>query len=521
MLKRIVPLFVLLLPALTPAESAAQPAQTPPALVVRLASLDNLFENLKLLGSVWGKDDFAQKLDDAIKSRLGPRGLYGIDGQQPIGFYAKIGKDLTDLSGVLVVPIKSDKEFKEMLGGLGWEVGPAKDGIHSVKQNLLPIDLRYRIAGKHAYVSLIGEDALTKNNLVDPQRIFTSKSQAALSLTLRLDQVPPEARSLLLDTFKDSLGKIDDKSGDNKAQKALQAALAKEGQRILENIFTDGEELNADVDINQKTKQLAVDMTLRPKAGSKWAEKLAKLGQRQTLCAGVLTKDAALNMLINLDMPPELQGAVGNVIQEMVKQVTSDIKDPTKQRQAVQLMEAIKPSLIANQIDAALSVRGPHKSKQFTLVAGLKLHMGDKLIATLLKLVEDLPVKEKKLIHLNVDKVGNVDIHKLEFQGAFDGATKQMFGDNPIYVAFRNDAFFLGLGEEGLAAIKDAVAAKAAVQPAVLFDMSVARMSALAGKAVAVPADDSRLRLTLDGGPALRVRCTLALSALQILAQEK
>ena len=523
MLKKMIPLFALLLPALTPAESAAQPAQAPPALVVRLASLDNLFENLKLLGSVWGKDDFAQKLDDAIKSRLGPRGLYAIDGQQPIGFYAKIGKDLTELSGVLVVPIKGEgeKEFKEMLGGLGWEVGAAKDGIHSVKQNLLPIDLHYRIVGKHAYMSLIGEGALAKNNLVEPQRIFTGKSQAALSLTLRLDQVPAEVRSLLLDTFKESLGKVDDKSGDNKAQKAVQTALAKEGQRILENVFTDGEELNADVDINPKTKQLAVDMTLRAKAGSKWAAQLAKLGQRQTLCAGVLHKDAAMNMLINLDMPPELQGAVGNVIQEMVKQVTSDIKDPTKQRQAVQLMEAIKPSLTANQIDAALSLRGPHKSKQFTLVAGLKLHQGDKLVATLLELIKDLPAKEQKLIHLNVDKVGNVGIHKLEFQGAFDGATKQMFGDQPIYVAFRNDAFFLGLGEEGLAAVKDAVAAKADVQPAVLFDMSVARMSALAGKAVTVPADDARLRLTLDGGQALRVRCTMAMSALQILAQEK
>ena len=72
-----------------------------------------------------------------------------------------------------------------------------------------------------------------------------------------------------------------------------------------------------------------------------------------------------------------------------------------------------------------------------------------------------------------------------------------------------------------MAAIKAAVAAKAEVQPALLFDMSVARMSALAGKAAPVPADDSRLRLTLDGGPALHVRCTLALSALQILAQEK
>jgi hypothetical protein len=521
MLKKSLLLCALVLPVLSPAESAAQPAQTPPTLVVRLASLDNLFENLKLLGGLWGKDDIAGKLEDSIKSRLGPRGLYGIDGREPIGFYAKIGKDLTELSGVLVVPIKGDKEFKEMLGGLGWEVSAAKDGIHSVKQNLLPIDVQYRVSGKYAYVSLIGADALAKANLVEPQAIFTGKSKAAMSLTLRLDQIPAETRSLLLDSFKEALGKFDDKGGDNKAQMALQGALAKEGQRILENVFKDGEELNADVDIDQKTKQLTVDVTLRPKAGSKFAENIAKLGQRPTLCAGVLHKDAALNALINLDMPPELRDAIGTVVQEMAKQVTNDIKDEIKQKQAVQLLAAIKPSLTANHIDAALSLRGPHASKQYSLVAGLKLHLGDKLLATLVELLKDLPDSEQKLIHLNVDKVGNVGIHKLEFQGAFDGATKQMFGDHPIYVAFRSDAFFLGLGEEGLPALKDAVAAKAAVQPAVVFDMSVARISALSGKGAAPAGDDARLRLTLDGGPTLRVHFTMALGALQIFAQEK
>jgi hypothetical protein len=521
MLKKIIPLFIVLVPIFTPAESPAQPAQTSPTLVVRLASLDNLFENLKLLDGLWGKDDFAGKLEDSIKSRLGPRGLYGVDGKEPIGFYATIGKDLTELTGVLVVPIKGDKEFKEMLGGLGWEVGAAKDGIHGVKQNLLPIDMQYRISGKYAYVSLMGPEALAKANLVEPGKIFTGNSKAAMSLTLHLDQIPAEVRGLLLDSFKEGLGKLDDKGGDNKAQNALQTALAKEGQRILENIFMEGKELNADVDIDQKTKQLVVDLTLQAKAGSKFADNISKLGQRQTLCAGVLHKDAAMNALLNLDLSPELRGAIGGVVQEMAKQVTSDIKDETKQKQAVQLLESIKPSLTANHIDAALSLRGPHKSKEYSLVAGLKLHLSDKLLATLLELIKDLPEKEQKLIHLNVDKVGDVGIHKLEFQGAFDGVTKQMFGQHPIYVAFRKDAFFLGLGEEGLTALKDAVAAKAEVQPAVVIDMSVARISALSGKAALPAGDDARLRLTLDGGQTMRVRFTVAFSALQILTQEK
>jgi hypothetical protein len=522
MLKKTISLFaVLLVPVFAPTHAAAQPAQTPPTLVVRLASLDSLFDNLKLLGGFLGKDDIAGKLDDSIKSRLGPRGLFGIDAKEPLAFYARIGKDITDLSGVLMVPVRSEKEFKEMLVGLGWEIGAAKDGIHSVKQDLLPVDMQYRIAGKYAHISLIGADALATANLVDPQKIFTGKSASAMSLTIRLDQVPAEVRSLFLDTFKEALGKGAGKDADNKAQKALNDALAKEGLRILENVFKDGEELNADVHIDAKAKQLSVDMTLRPKAGTKFAENIAKLAQRQTLFAGVLHKDAALNALINLDMPPDLREALGGVVQEMAKQVTNDLKDENKQKQAVLLLEAIKPSLTTNQIDAALSLRGPHKSKQFTLVAGLKLQFGDKLVGVLLDLLKDLPDKEQKLIHLNVDKVGDVGIHKLEFQGALDGASKQMFGDHPIYVAFRNDAFFLALGEEGLAALKDAVGAKAEVQPAVLFDMSVARMSEVLGKTVAPSTDDARLRLTLDGGSTLRARFTMALSALSIFAQEK
>jgi hypothetical protein len=525
MLKKFLPIcaLLLLLPVLGPAELAAQPAQTPPTLVVRLASLDNLFENLKLLSGLLGKDDIAGKLDQSIKTRLGPRGLYGIDGQRPIGFYARVGKDISDLSGVLMVPVRGDKEFKEMLAGLGWEVSSAgKDGIHTVKQNLLPVDLQYRISAKYAYVSLAGSDTLLTANLIEPQKIFTGKSQAALSLTLRLDQIPADARGFFLDTLKDGLGKLDAKEGEtSKGPKALQAVLAKEMQRILESVFKDGEEVNADINIDAKTKQLAVDLTLRPKAKSKLAENIAKLGQRQTLFAGVLHKDAAMNALVNCDVPPELRGALGAVVEDMVKQVTSDLKDESKQKQAVQLLEAIKPSLTANHIDAALSLRGPHKSKQFTMVAGLKLHLGDKLLTALVALLKDLPQSEQKLIHLNVDKVGEVGIHKLEMQGSFDGVTKQMFGDSPIYVAFRNDACFLALGEEGLAAIKDAVAAKAEVQPAVQFDMSAARLSATMGKAAGAAGDDARLRFTLDGGAMLSVRFTVALSALQIFAQEK
>jgi hypothetical protein len=522
MLKKSMPFLAFVLVGVLTCNAAAQPAQAPPTLVLRLASLDNFVENIKLLGGLMGgKDDSLQKLEDSIKSKLGPRGLYGIDRREPIAFYARVGKDISDISGVLMVPITSDKDFKEMLGTLGWEVSAPKDGVYTVKQNLMPVDLQYRVSGKYAYVGLLGQDMLSPANLIEPQKIFTGKARSAISLTVRLDQVPADARGIFLESLKEGLGKVDDKAGENKAQKAFHAALAKEMQRIVDNVFKEGEEVNAEVDVDSKTKQLTVDLILRAKANSKLAENIAKMGQRQTLFGGVLDKNAAMNVLVNFDLPPELRDALAGVLEDMVKQVAGDLKDDTKQKQAVQLFQAIKPSLTSGQIDAAYSLRGPHPSKLFTLIAGFKLHDGDKLQALVGELIKDLPGNELKLIELNADKAGTVAIHKLALQGALNDDGKRMFGDHPIYVAFRNDAFFLALGEEGLETLKQAVTTSAQIQPAAQLDLSAARLGAANGKKTGPASDDARLRVTLEGGASLHVHFTMALSAIEIFAQHK
>src|SRR5262249_37167942 len=163
-------------------------AQGPPAVIVRLASLDSLFDQLALLGGLVGQGDVAAKLDESIKGRLGPKGLYGIDAKKPIGLYARFGTHLSDITGVLLVPVTGPKQFKAMLEGLGWEVKADANGLHTVKQNLLPTDVQYRLAHGYAYVGLLGQDSLAPDRLLEPQKIFTGKPQGVFSLTLRLDQ---------------------------------------------------------------------------------------------------------------------------------------------------------------------------------------------------------------------------------------------------------------------------------------------------------------------------------------------
>jgi hypothetical protein len=531
MLKRTLVIFALLFAGtLARADDAPQPAPAPPTIIVRLASLDTLFDHFKLVGGLVGKEDLGKKLDEAIKSKLGPKGLHGIDGKRPIGLYARVGADISDINGVLMVPVTGAKRFKEMLEGLGWEVSTDKTGLFTVKQNLIPMDVQYRLANDYAYVGLLGQNTLAPAGLMAPDKIFNGPQKAALSLTLRLDQIPAGVRDMILDGIKDGLGKIEEKPGESKAQQAFRVALTKEVLRILERVLKDGDELNALIDIELKTKQLAVELTLAGKAQSKLADNIAKLGQRQTLFAGVLDKDAAMNGLVNLELPAELRGALGGLVEETAAKVLAEITDPSKKKQATQLLEALKPSLTAGEIDAAFSLRGPSKTKHFTLIAGFKLKEGDKLAGVLVELIKDLPEKERKAIQLNVDKAGGTGIHRLDLQSSFDAIAKQMFGDQPVFVAIRNDALFLAVGEEGLPALRQALTTTATVAAPLQFDMSLARFGAAMDKNAAAAqmaqkliaaGDDARLRITLEGGPVLRVRFTMGLSALQVFSQQK
>src|SRR5579864_1395920 len=62
---------------------------TPPTIVVRIRSVDTVIENVKLLVSLAGRDNIAQQIEGLIKTKVGPKGLEGIDPKRPFGGYAR------------------------------------------------------------------------------------------------------------------------------------------------------------------------------------------------------------------------------------------------------------------------------------------------------------------------------------------------------------------------------------------------------------------------------------------------
>jgi hypothetical protein len=279
MLKCLVPFCILLLaPSLVQADDVKKQSAKTPTLVVRLTSLDTLFDRLNLLGGLIGQEGLGKKIDESIKAKLGPKGLYGVDGTRSIGLYANVGADLSDFSGVLMVPVSDAGQFKDMLKSLGWEVSSDPGGLCTVKQDLIPVDVQYRIANGYAYVGLLGQDMLSPAALLAPEAVFgKSPSPSVLAVTLQLSQVPEGLRGIFIDFLKEQL--LPDGETNKDTKSPVPAILAKEITRILDQVLKDGEKLDATIDIEPKTKQLTVELALTARPKSKLEGEIARLSQ--------------------------------------------------------------------------------------------------------------------------------------------------------------------------------------------------------------------------------------------------
>src|SRR5262245_34448378 len=133
----------------TPPLAAQQKPQTPPTVVLRVRSLDTLFDTARLVAGLFGKEETVKQLEDLIKSKAGPKALEAIDAKRPVGLYARIGKDISDLQAVFLIPVASEKGFLDLLANLDYKAEKGKDGLYAVKQNILPNDVHLRFA--HGY----------------------------------------------------------------------------------------------------------------------------------------------------------------------------------------------------------------------------------------------------------------------------------------------------------------------------------------------------------------------------------
>jgi hypothetical protein len=527
-------LLVLALPAA--ARAGDKPAADEPTVVIRIQSIDTVFKNIKLLASLAGREEAGAQIEALIKAKAGKKGIEGVDPTRPLGAYVRFGKELEDLGGAILVPIADEKAFITLLENLNLQPSKGKDDIYTVQAKNVALYVRF--ANRYAYVSGVNIDNLSDKKLLDPAKVLGGKEGVALSVGVRLDQVPAAAKLLAVQTFRQNLEDAQQKTPTNEtvAQKALRLAASRQLLQSVENVLKDGQKVTLSLDINEQSKDFVVEFSLSGQSGTELARTLQKLGQSPSLFAGNLRKDAAVQGLAHAALPKPLRDEFLKVLDEGAKKGLDDIQDEAKRAQAQQLFDALRPTFAQAELDAFIGFTGP-VGKFYTALAAVKVQDGDKLGATVHDLIADalktMPAEQKDKVHLDEASVGAVKVHRFELprdaknEKAFD----EVLGDNNLYVAFRKDAVFFAIGKEGLSTLKDAVSSmQGKAGPVLRFDFDVPRMVRIIAKTPAQrelaqklfkSGDDGVIRFTITGGPALTARLTMRLNTLEFFAKAK
>src|SRR5438128_488541 len=118
----------------TPARPADDKVQTP-TLVVRLRSIDGLINDFKYVATLAGRAEEAKQAEGLIKSRIGDKGLDGIDTKRPLGLYGTVNPGLMDSTAVVLVPIVDEKAVLSLLDNFNFKAKIDDDGIYTLTRD--------------------------------------------------------------------------------------------------------------------------------------------------------------------------------------------------------------------------------------------------------------------------------------------------------------------------------------------------------------------------------------------------
>ncbi len=500
-----------------PVRSADDKTKTP-TLIVRVQSLDGLIRDARYLATLAGREEEARQAEAFLKQFTGEKGIEGIDTKRPMGLYGYLGSDLDDSRAVVLLPVADEQAFVALLKRLNLNPDKDKDGIYTVHPQKTNLPVHFRFANKYVYVTARDKDILEEKRLLTPAVILPAEAVGTASATLNLESLPKEIRDLIIGQFEMRLAEIKEKKErETKAQHDLRVKTIDEVSATLKSLLDDGGSVTVQLKIDQQGNDLSLSGSLAGRSGTALANKIKALADTESAVAGLIGSDSAMSARLTVALPDALRKAIGPTIDEAVKTMLAQAKNDTARELAQRYAEALVPTIKEGTLDVAADLRGPSDDKLYTAVLAIRLKNTADLDRAIRASVEKLPEKDREKIKLDAESVGAVKIHRLDVSKQFDAQAKEQFGENPIYVAVRDDALFVAMGENGLKALHGAVKAKPKAAPLVNVEMSLSRLATLLGrtrkafpdaaaKAFGKDKEDDKFYLTLTGGKALQLR---------------
>jgi hypothetical protein len=494
---------------------------------VRLVSATDLAPVIEYGGGLFGQGENARQFGELVKALAeNEKGLEGLDLKRPLGFYAVLAEKVEDSTVVLMVPVADEESVVGLMSGkMGLD--PKKDektGVYSVEVPNFPATVYFRFADKYLYATLRAADGVAKDKLIAPKTFFADKTVGVLTAAVHFDRIPADLRKGVYGQLELQLKEGADKNADP-ASKRINEFLIDAGVDAVKTLLTEGETLTAAIDVEPKTDDIKLTLTVTPKSGSTLSKTLASFADRDSIAAAVAAvKNPVLAAGLNFTLPPETKKKFAALAEGLVKGAVDNAKGDEQQVMKM-LTDAVLPTLTAGDFQLGAVVSDAGKGK-VGLTAALKTVKGQEVENTAKTFALFLPADQARFT-ADADKAGDRNLHKLTFAKA-DGVP---FNSDTLWLLTADDllAVHTDPKADGLKAIGNA---KPAMAPMLNVEVSWVRFSRLTNSAEADTIKNvvnsvfesdktdglDTLKVTGTGGKQLTLNVTLKGKAFAFLA---
>ncbi|HET6576161.1 MAG TPA: hypothetical protein VFG68_21340 [Fimbriiglobus sp.] len=520
--------------ALAAAPATAQPDKADgPAVTAQLAPLGKALADVKSIVRTVAGDAAVKQMEEAIEAQLGEKGFEGIDLIRPAVGYVNLDKaesleDYKNFTGVVMVPVTSEKEFVAFLKRIKLDVEPVKGkaGLYRIdpRDEPAPFPVRMRFADRYAHIGInMKDEALAADKLVPAAKLVNPAERGLFAYTTYYGRMPKglaEQAGKQLEQMTEQLKQAPLPPG---VADSLGAAV-KSIVKMNEQMYREGDVAVVRVFHDPTTAEVGYEMTLKAKPNTALAKEIAGRKPTANRFAGLVGDAAAAGLLAQLPtFSPEVRAAIADGLGAGRKAAAQEA--PEKYQAAIdEALAGLSRTVKSGEFDLGAALTGPDKDGHFTAVVGVSFDDPSKLEKELRALHKKAPEEIRDMIKLDDAKAGGVSVHRMAVGLFLPDEAKAVFGDKAsVCVAFAPKAIYATFGPAAVEAIKTAIAAKPGEAKALDVVVNPARVQKLAAAidpragqqvAQAIGTEDKRvsaLSLAVEGGDELRIRFTLAL----------
>ena len=431
-----------------------------PAIVVSVKSVEELLDDVTYIGEVIDKPDIGETFNALIGQMTQGKGLIGVDQTRPVGGFLVITEQGQPMPPVVFIPVKSEKQFTELLGMFFPEISKTKSGLVTLKGPLLSFPVVGKFQDGYFFAS---QTAPALIDLPAPADFVNAKADIAVELLL--SKIPEPLKQAFLQQVAVTAENAVDRPSE--PAEALGYDLGRKlALDSMISTVTDGDRLTLALNIDAEEGKFALDLGVSAVVGTNMAKSLAVYGQEGSKFAELLPADSLMTLTFATPLSQDIGDALGKLMEVAGEQAQAEIENDANLKTAAEkkvakdiateLLSVMSATFKAGRIDFAVAVGG-ESEEDMTVLAFAKIVAGNKVNGIVDRLAAELKKESPKSegLKFNVATIGTAKIHEATPSEEKE-ATNPIKG--PVYLGIGDDFLLISGGGESLETAKASAA---------------------------------------------------------------